>query len=75
MINYNTPDYLGDLKASYRLIDRIKAYYVSRGIPLNGVRFWVDKSLDSYGSKVYSVRSNLVHNTKTMKLEVGSKYE
>jgi hypothetical protein len=73
--NYINQDYLGDLKASYRLIERIKSYYVSRGISLNGVKFWVDKTLDSYGSKVYSIRSNLVHNLNTMALEVTDAHE
>lgn len=57
-------DYLSDLKASYKLIERIKFYYLSRGISLSGVKFWIDRTMDSFGSKVYSVRSNLIYTMK-----------
>lgn len=70
-MNYNQTDYLGDLKASLRLVEQIKAYYIAKGISLNGVSIKVVPEIDQYGSKYYSIRSNLVHDLKSMTLKVG----
>jgi hypothetical protein len=55
-------DYLGDIKSAHNLIERIKDYYRSLGIPLYGVKFVVEKELDQWGTRFYSIRSNMVHD-------------
>jgi len=63
-------DYLGDIKNAHALIERIKDYYRSQRIPLNGVKFVVEKEMDQWGTRIYSIRSNLVHDVKAGVLRV-----
>ena len=63
-------DYLGDIKNAHALIERIKDYYRSRKIHLHGVKFVVEKEMDSWGTRIYSIRSNLVHDVKEGVLRV-----
>lgn len=63
-MSYVQTDYLSDLRKTYALIDKIKAYYVSQGISVHGMKFEVDKSMDQWGSKIYSIRSNIRYNIK-----------
>jgi len=73
--NYNQTDYLSDLKASNRLIDRIKSYYIERDIPISGFKWWVDRETDQYGMRTYIIRSNMVLNVSRMVTERGAKSE
>jgi hypothetical protein len=57
-------DYLGELKSSHLLIERIKDYYKSQGIPTYNMKFTVLREMDHLGNKLYSIRSNLVYNVK-----------
>lgn len=52
-------DYLSDIKASHKLIEKIKQYYHNSDIPLNGARFWVESQIDHLGYKIYTIRSNI----------------
>lgn len=63
-------DYLGDIKNAHVLIERIKDYYRSQRISLNGMRFTVEKEMDQWGTRVYSIRSNLVHDVREGVLRV-----
>jgi hypothetical protein len=62
-------DYLSDLKANRKLMDKIRDFYTRNGIPTNQIKFNVKIDVDSWGSKVYSLRSNIVNNITTGKLE------
>lgn len=66
----NQVDYLGDIKASYSLIERIKQYYYHRGISLSGAKFEIISEIDKFGSKFYSVRSNLVWDVANQRLVI-----
>lgn len=71
--SYNQIDFLGSLKESSKLIEQIKAYYVARGISLNGIRIIAVPEMDQYGSRYYKIRSNIVYdvNDLTMKVALG----
>lgn len=64
----NQVDYLGDIKASYSLIEQIKRFYYHRGVSLSGAKFEIISEIDKFGSKFYSVRSNLVWDVKGQQL-------
>ena len=59
---YNQVDYLGDLRATQDLLERIKDYYKSRGISISNMRFRIEREMDGWGTRMYVVRSNLVYN-------------
>lgn len=69
-MSYLQTDYLSDLRNSYALIERIKSYYVSQGIPITGMKFTVEKEMDQWGSKIYSIRSNIKFNVQKGRMEL-----
>ena len=62
-------DYLSDLKSNRKLMDKIREFYTRNGIPTDKIKFNVKIDVDNWGSKVYSLRSNIVNNITTGKLE------
>lgn len=67
-------DYLSDIKASHKLIEKIKHYYHERGVSLKGARFWVESSLDHLGYKIYSIRSNVQFDVNKKVMVFSDKY-
>ena len=59
MNNRNKEDYLGNLKNTYILVEKIKSYYASRGYPVSNMRFTIEKDVDRWGTKFYAIRSNI----------------
>jgi hypothetical protein len=69
-MSYVQTDYLSDLRNTYSLIEKIKAYYISQGISTHGMKFEVEKSMDQWGSKIYSIRSNIKYNLTKGRMEL-----
>lgn len=73
MKNRNIKNYSSELLLTQDLVENIKDYYKARKVPTWNMRFIIDKSLDDFGTTLYTIRSNLVFNVKDQSLRLSEK--
>lgn len=66
-------DYLGSVSNSKLLIEKIQRYYFNRGIPLIGAKFQIIEELDQWGTRMYSVRSNIKWDVKSQSMKIDTR--
>lgn len=55
----NVKNYSSELLLTKELVETIKDYYRSRGIPTFGMKFDINLDMDDWGSRLYTIRSNI----------------
>lgn len=63
-------DSLGSVIGSKALIEKIQRYYYNRRIPLDGVKFSIVEELDPWGTRLLSIRSNIVWDVASQTMQV-----
>ena len=62
MKHRDVKNYSSELLLSKELVEMIKDYYKSKGIPTYNMKIQINPEMDEYGSRLYTITSNIRFN-------------